>query len=136
MDNYEYNTSKDNSFINQSNLNSLLVKLNDNFDKINILRGEMEKINLGYDSLNSEKDQTDQMLEQEINRARNELNSKVKYLQDTYRKNNEFQRKSTSRLQHELIILKKEKNELQQRITDVTKKILEMEGAIGIESIK
>lgn len=136
MDNYEYNTSKDNSFINQSNLNSLLVKLNDNFDKINILRGEMEKIHLGYDSLNSEKDQTDQMLEQEINRARNELNSKVKYLQDTYRKNNEFQRKSTSRLQHELIILKKEKNELQQRITDVTKKILEMEGAIGIESIK
>jgi chromosome segregation ATPase len=91
---------------------------------------------LGYDSFNSEKDQTDQMLEQEINRARNELNSKVKYLQDTYRKNNEFQRKSTSRLQHELIILKKEKNELQQRITDVTKKILEMEGAIGIESIK
>lgn len=133
---YEYGLSKENSYINQSNLNSILIKINESFDKIQQFKGEMDKVNLGIETLSNEKDQTDQILEQELNRSKNDLVGKYKILQEAYRKNNEYQRKSTSKIQHELIILKKEKNELQQRITDVTRKIAEMEGLIGLESIK
>ena len=133
---YEYGLSKENSYINQSNLNSILIKINESFDKIQQFKGEMDKVNLGIETLSKEKDQTDQILEQELNRSKNDLVGKYKILQEAYRKNNEYQRKSTSKIQHELIILKKEKNELQQRITDVTRKIAEMEGLIGLESIK
>lgn len=136
MDSYEYGLSKDNSYLNQSNLNSISNKINDSFDKLSIMKSEMEKINLGLDKLGNEKDQTDQLLESELNKHRNDLISKLKTINETYRKGNEFQRKSTSKLQHDLIILKKEKNELQQRITDVTRKIAEMEATIGIDSIK
>ncbi len=136
MDNYDYNmVNKDNS-LNNSNLNSLLAKIHDSYNSLANLKSDMDKLFLGIDALSKEKDDTDIFLDNEFNRHKQDLIGKIKTVQDSYRKQNEFQRKSTSKLQHELIILKKEKNELQQRITDTIRQINELEVAIGIDSLK
>jgi predicted nucleic acid-binding Zn-ribbon protein len=77
------------------------------------------------------KDELESDIQKEIDRIKHDLYAKLNRMVDDLKNHQTYQRGEALKLQQEISILKKEKLDLYQRVTDLQRKISDMELMIG-----
>ena len=134
-DSYNYtNTGKEfNKESNSSLLASIIAKLA-NLDMIlGSLRQEMDTEIKDLTNCHNQKNDMDNHLNMRLGEIQNELYAKINRMIDGLKEHQMYQRAEGLKLQQEISILKKEKLELYQRVTDLQRRISDMENNIGFE---
>ncbi len=83
------------------------------------------------DSYKSAKDSMDTNLTRDLEKIRHELYDKLSRMIDEMKNHQSNQRAEALKIQQEISILKKEKLELYQRVTDMQRRISDMEITVG-----
>ena len=112
-------------------MNSIITKLNTLDEILKNLRCNMNDEKNSVDSTKSAKDSLDTYLTRELEKVRHELYDKLNKMIDDMKNHQTNQRAEALKVQQEISILKKEKLELYQRVTDMQRRISDMEITVG-----
>lgn len=95
------------------------------------LRGTMNDEIKGVSDTKKKKDDLDTNITRELELIRNDLYDKLTTMVEGLKSHQHNQRSEALKLQQEISILKKEKLDLYQRVTDLQRRIADMEVCIG-----
>ena len=116
---------------NASSMNSIISKLNTLDEILKSLRGNMNDEKNSVDSTKSAKDSLDTYLTRELEKVRHETYDKLNRMIDDMKNHQNNQRAEALKVQQQISILKKEKLELYQRVTEMQGRISDMETTVG-----
>ncbi len=88
------------------------------------------------DTTKAKKDEMDTNMTREVEKIRHDLYDKLNRMLDDMKNHQSNQRAEALKLQQEISILKKEKLELYQRVTDMQRRVSDMEITIGQDYLK
>ena len=88
------------------------------------------------DTTKAKKDELDTNMTREVEKIRHDLYDRLNRMLDDMKNHQSNQRAEALKLQQEISILKKEKLELYQRVTDMQRRISDMEITIGQDYLK
>jgi hypothetical protein len=116
---------------NATSLNSIIARLNTLDEILKNLRDNMNNEKNSVDSYKNAKDSMDTNLTRDLEKIRHELYDKLSRMIDEMKNHQTNQRAEALKIQQEISILKKEKLELYQRVTDMQRRISDMEITVG-----
>jgi hypothetical protein len=116
---------------NATSLNSIIARLNTLDEILKNMRDNMNNEKNSVDSFKNAKDSMDTNLTRDLEKIRHELYDKLSRMIDEMKNHQANQRAEALKIQQEISILKKEKLELYQRVTDMQRRISDMEITVG-----
>jgi len=116
---------------NATTLNSIIAKLANLDEILKYLRQVMNEEKSAVDTTKNKKDELDANITRELEKIRHDLYDKLNRMLDDMKNHQSNQRAEALKLQQEISILKKEKLELYQRVTDLQRRISDMEITVG-----
>jgi chromosome segregation ATPase len=116
---------------NATALNSIIAKLANLDEILKNLRQVMNEEKSAVDTTKNKKDELDTNITRELEKIRHDLYDKLNRMLDDMKNHQSNQRAEALKLQQEISILKKEKLELYQRVTDLQRRISDMEITVG-----
>lgn len=119
---------------NSSFLSSIIAKLSNLDDVLNALKSKMDETKMSTEKIDSDKKEMNINLTSNINNIQTELNAKLHSTFDKLKQHQLNQRAEGLKMQQKISHLKKEKLQLLQQITDIQKRIHDMEVIIGYDS--
>jgi hypothetical protein len=90
----------------------------------------------GVQETRNRKEELDTVITRELEKIRHEIYDKLNRMLDDLKSHQLNQKAEALKLQQEASILKKEKLELYQRVTELTRRIADMEVTIGQDALK
>jgi hypothetical protein len=118
---------------NATALNSIIAKLANLDEILKNLRLVMNEEKNAVDTTKNKKEELDTNITRELEKIRHDLYDKLNRMLDDMKGHQSVQRAEALKLQQEISILKKEKLELYQRVTDMQRRISDMEITVGQE---
>lgn len=119
---------------NPSLLSSIIAKLVNLDEILDNLRKQMDETKGNTDKIDAAKKDMNNWLISTMNTIQTELNAKLHSTLDKLKQHQLNQRAEGLKLQQEISHLKKEKLQLYQQITDIQKRIADMENIIGYDA--
>lgn len=119
---------------NSSFLSSIIAKLSNLDDVLNALKSKMDETKMTTEKIDSDKKEMNINLTSNINNIQTELNAKLHGTFDKLKQHQLNQRAEGLKMQQKISHLKKEKLQLLQQITDIQKRIHDMEVIIGYDN--
>lgn len=119
---------------NPSLLSSIIAKLATLDEILENLRKSMDETKGSTDKIDAAKKDMNNWLISTMNNIQTELNAKLHSVLDKLKQHQLNQRADGLKLQQEISHLKKEKLQLYQQITDIQKRIADMENIIGYDN--
>jgi hypothetical protein len=116
---------------NASALNSIIAKLSNLDEILKNLRQVMNEEKNAVDTTKNKRDELDTNITRELEKIRHDLYDKLNRMLDDMKGHQGNQRAEALKLQQEISILKKEKLELYQKVTDMQRRISDMEITVG-----
>jgi hypothetical protein len=116
---------------NASALNSIIAKLGNLDEILKNLRQVMNEEKNAVDTTKNKRDELDTNITRELEKIRHDLYDKLNRMLDDMKGHQGNQRAEALKLQQEISILKKEKMELYQKVTDMQRRISDMEITVG-----
>ena len=116
---------------NASALNSIIAKLGNLDEILKNLRQVMNEEKNAVDTTKNKRDELDTNITRELEKIRHDLYDKLNRMLDDMKGHQGNQRAEALKLQQEISILKKEKLELYQKVTDMQRRISDMEITVG-----
>lgn len=116
---------------NSGAMNSIIAKLANLDEILKNLRIVMNEEKNAVDTTKNKRDELDTNITRELEKIRHDLYDKLNRMIDEMKNHQGNQRSEALKLQQEISILKKEKLELYQRVTDMQRRIADMEITVG-----
>ena len=116
---------------NASALNSIIAKLSNLDEILKNLRQVMIEEKNAVDTTKNKRDELDTNITRELEKIRHDLYDKLNRMLDDMKGHQGNQRAEALKLQQEISILKKEKLDLYQKVTDMQRRISDMEITVG-----
>ncbi len=112
-------------------LNSIIAKLAGLDERIENIRSQMNEALKNVKETESRKQELDLEISREIDKIKHGLYDKLNKMVEDMKNHQTYQRGEALKLQQEISILKKDKLDLYQKVTDLQRKIADMEMTIG-----
>lgn len=119
---------------NSSFLSSIIAKLSNLDDVLNAIKSKMDETKMTTEKIDSDKKEMNINLTSNLNNIQTELNAKLHGTFDKLKQHQLNQRAEGLKMQQKISHLKKEKLQLLQQITDIQKRIHDMEVIIGYDN--
>ena len=116
---------------NSNYLNSIIAKMANLDELLKNLRSSVNEEVRDVSETKSKKDELDANITRDLEKLRHDLYYQLNRMLDDLKNHQLTQRSDALKLQQEISILKKEKLDLYQRITDLQRRIADMEVTIG-----